>query len=201
MLRAMIDLCLREHGYCSAAVGSGGEALAWLEKHPARLMLLDYMLLDMLGSDLVERLRARGRRCALCRGHCPRQRNPGRGHDETGEPGTTCSKARHSCNSCPRSSSRRCRKSSTKNVSKRPTRKLQRQQMELQRAHDELEDRVRQRTAELAEANVRLRVEMDERRQAEERARQRQAELAHVASLNAVGEMVAEVAHELNQTA
>ena len=70
---------------------------------------------------------------------------------------------------------------------------------QLRRAHDELEQRVRQRTAELAEANRRLRVEMEERRRAEEQVQQHQAELAHVARLSTVGEMVAELAHELNQ--
>ena len=39
---------------------------------------------------------------------------------------------------------------------------------ELQRAHDELEDRVRQRTARLTEANTRLQREIDERRDLEE---------------------------------
>jgi C4-dicarboxylate-specific signal transduction histidine kinase len=63
----------------------------------------------------------------------------------------------------------------------------------------ELEDRVRQRTAELAKANAKLRVEMDERRRAEEQSRVHQAEIAHIGRLNVLGEMVAELAHELNQ--
>jgi C4-dicarboxylate-specific signal transduction histidine kinase len=70
---------------------------------------------------------------------------------------------------------------------------------ELRRAHDDLERRVEQRTAELAEVNRRLHVEMDERRNAEQRAREHLAELAHVARLSTAGEMVAELAHELNQ--
>jgi len=41
----------------------------------------------------------------------------------------------------------------------------------LERARDELERRVRERTAELASANEKLRIEIGERRQAEERAR------------------------------
>ena len=52
---------------------------------------------------------------------------------------------------------------------------------ELRRAHDELERRVEQRTAELAEVNRRLRIEIDERKRAEDRAQQHLAELAHVA--------------------
>ena len=41
---------------------------------------------------------------------------------------------------------------------------------ELRRTHDELERRVEQRTAELAEVNHRLRIEIDERKRAEDRA-------------------------------
>jgi diguanylate cyclase (GGDEF)-like protein/PAS domain S-box-containing protein len=41
----------------------------------------------------------------------------------------------------------------------------------LRRAHDEMEQRVRERTVELAAANARLRAEVDERQQAEERVR------------------------------
>jgi C4-dicarboxylate-specific signal transduction histidine kinase len=70
---------------------------------------------------------------------------------------------------------------------------------QLRQAHEELENRVEQRTAELAEVNRRLRVEMEERRRAEEQVQSHQAELAHVARLSTVGEMVAELAHELNQ--
>jgi C4-dicarboxylate-specific signal transduction histidine kinase len=69
----------------------------------------------------------------------------------------------------------------------------------LRQAHDELEQRVQQRTAELGEANRRLLLEMEERRRAEEQVQQHQAELAHVGRLSTAGEMVAELAHELNQ--
>ena len=51
----------------------------------------------------------------------------------------------------------------------------------------------------MAEANRRLRVEMEERRRAEDQVQQHQAELAHVARLSTVGEMVVELTHELNQ--
>jgi two-component system sensor histidine kinase TtrS len=69
----------------------------------------------------------------------------------------------------------------------------------LREAHAELELRVQRRTAELAEANQRLRVEMEERRRAEDQVRQHLAELAHVARLSTVGEMAVELTHELNQ--
>jgi C4-dicarboxylate-specific signal transduction histidine kinase len=69
----------------------------------------------------------------------------------------------------------------------------------LRRAHAELEQRVQQRTAELDETNRRLQEEMEERHRAEQQARRHQEELARVARLSTVGEMVAELAHELNQ--
>jgi len=81
----------------------------------------------------------------------------------------------------------------------RQAERLARAEEQLRQAHEELEQRVRQRTEELAEANRRLRLEMDERRRAEEQVQQHQAELAHVARLSTVGEMVAELTHELNQ--
>lgn len=64
---------------------------------------------------------------------------------------------------------------------------IERQRIEtaLQRAHDELEDRVAQRTEELRRAN--------------EVARARHEELAHLARLNTLGEMASSLAHELNQ--
>ncbi len=81
----------------------------------------------------------------------------------------------------------------------RQTERLAEAEEGLRQAHEELEQRVRQRTAELAEANRLLRVEMEERRRAEEQVQRHQAELAHVSRLSTVGEMVAELAHELNQ--
>jgi two-component system sensor histidine kinase TtrS len=55
------------------------------------------------------------------------------------------------------------------------------------------------RTRELEEANLRLRAEMDERRQAEERARRHLEQLAHVDRVSTLGEMAASLAHELHQ--
>lgn len=55
----------------------------------------------------------------------------------------------------------------------------------LQKAHDELEYRVEQRTAEL--------------REMQDVAARRQEELAHVSRLNTLGEMASGLAHELNQ--
>jgi two-component system NtrC family sensor kinase len=64
-------------------------------------------------------------------------------------------------------------------------------------AHDELEQRVRDRTAELTQANERLRWEMAERQQAEAQLRQQQEILFQHEKLAAMGSLLASVAHEL----
>ena len=69
----------------------------------------------------------------------------------------------------------------------------------LQRAHDELERRVDERTAQLAATVEMLQTEMVERQRAEKRVRQQQAELAHVLRLRTVEGMAAQLAHEINQ--
>ena len=69
----------------------------------------------------------------------------------------------------------------------------------LQRAHDELERRVDERTQQLAATVEMLHSEMVERQRAEERVRQQQAELAHVLRLRTVEGMAAQLAHEINQ--
>jgi len=69
----------------------------------------------------------------------------------------------------------------------------------LQRAHEELERRVDERTRQLAATIELLHSEMVERERAEERFRQQQAELAHVLRLRTVEGMAAQLAHEINQ--
>jgi len=69
----------------------------------------------------------------------------------------------------------------------------------LREARDALEQRVRERTAELEHANAELKQQVADRQRAEARAVQRQAELAHVARLYLMGEMATGIAHELNQ--
>lgn len=69
----------------------------------------------------------------------------------------------------------------------------------LERANQELESRVKARTAELEFANDHLRQEMESRLRTEERLREQQAQLAHALRVRTLGEMAAELAHEVNQ--
>ncbi len=69
----------------------------------------------------------------------------------------------------------------------------------LQKLLAELESKVQERTAELARANDELRGEMRERQRAEEALHKAQAELAHVARVMTLGELMASIAHEVNQ--
>jgi C4-dicarboxylate-specific signal transduction histidine kinase len=62
----------------------------------------------------------------------------------------------------------------------------------LEKANSELEERVQQRTAD-------LRGEMRERQRAEEALQKSQAELAHVTRVMTLGELMASLAHEVNQ--
>jgi C4-dicarboxylate-specific signal transduction histidine kinase len=77
----------------------------------------------------------------------------------------------------------------------------QRKQAEeaLEKANSGLEAKVQQRTAELARANDELRGEMRERQRAEEALQKSQAELAHVTRVMTLGELMASIAHEVNQ--
>ena len=69
----------------------------------------------------------------------------------------------------------------------------------LHHAHDELEERVRERTEQLARANAELRKEIIERQNAQEALHTAQSELAHVTRVTSMGELMASIAHEVNQ--
>lgn len=74
------------------------------------------------------------------------------------------------------------------------------ERMLIQQAEREnLEQRVRARTADLNKANAELRHEVDERKTAETKLKQAQARLVQAGKLAALGQMSAAISHEINQ--
>lgn len=69
----------------------------------------------------------------------------------------------------------------------------------LQKAHDELERKVEERTADLSAANQQLQDEVVERVRAERTLRAAQDELIQAGKLAVIGQLSAGIAHELNQ--
>src|ERR1700719_2798091 len=69
----------------------------------------------------------------------------------------------------------------------------------LRHARNELDAKVRERTAELKRANEQLQSEIAEREVAEEGLIRAQAEIARIARIMTMGELAASIAHELNQ--
>ncbi len=69
----------------------------------------------------------------------------------------------------------------------------------LQQAYDDLERKVRERTADLSAANARLQEEVAERTRAERTLRAAQDELVQAGKLAVIGQLLAGIAHELNQ--
>jgi C4-dicarboxylate-specific signal transduction histidine kinase len=79
------------------------------------------------------------------------------------------------------------------------TSELKQAKSEIQRLNDELERRVIERTQQLTTVNEEMRKEMIERQRAEEALLEAQAELARVTRALGMGELVATIAHEVNQ--
>ena len=69
----------------------------------------------------------------------------------------------------------------------------------LRQARDELDAKVRERTADLNQAYLRLQSEIAERRAAQEGLLRVQNELARIARITTMGELAASIAHEVNQ--
>lgn len=69
----------------------------------------------------------------------------------------------------------------------------------LQRAQEDLEERIRERTLELRSVNDKLIKEINEHRRAEMALRQSQAELGRAARIMNLAELTASIAHEINQ--
>jgi C4-dicarboxylate-specific signal transduction histidine kinase len=79
------------------------------------------------------------------------------------------------------------------------TSELKQAKSEIKRLNDELEERVIERTQQLAAANEAMKKEMIERQHAEEALSEAQAELARVKRALDMGELVVTIAHEVNQ--
>ncbi|MBS1157568.1 MAG: dctB [Proteobacteria bacterium] len=69
----------------------------------------------------------------------------------------------------------------------------------LQRAHDDLERKVTERTAELSSTNTRLQQEVEERVRAEHTLREAQDGLIQAGKLAIIGQLSTSIAHEINQ--
>lgn len=69
----------------------------------------------------------------------------------------------------------------------------------MQKAHDELERKVEERTADLSSANFQLQGEIAERVRAERTLKAAQNELIQAGKLAVIGQLSAGIAHELNQ--
>jgi C4-dicarboxylate-specific signal transduction histidine kinase len=69
----------------------------------------------------------------------------------------------------------------------------------IRRARDEMEVRVRERTAELQSANEALLNQIEERKRTQEALEITRAELARAGRISTIGELTASIAHEINQ--
>ena len=78
-------------------------------------------------------------------------------------------------------------------------RELAKKNVALEAARGELERRVEERTADLRDANERLREEIEERLRIEAESQRLRAELTHANRIGILGVLAAAIAHETNQ--
>jgi DNA-binding NtrC family response regulator len=64
-IRRLVAICLAEKGYVVHGVGNGREALDWLERHDADLVLIDMLMPVMDGGELITTLRDRGHKTPI----------------------------------------------------------------------------------------------------------------------------------------
>jgi len=189
---------LERSGFRHHGVGSGHEALHWLAENDPRLVLLDYSLPDMSASELVDQWRLQGI-------DVPFIVVTGNGSEAVAVEMMKRGARDYLIKSpslpelLPKVLEHTLAELEHERQLRTTEAELRRRETQLRKTHAELEQRVKQRTAELTRLNVRLKTEIEERRRAEEQVRLREAELASVARLSTVGEMMAELAHELSQ--
>jgi C4-dicarboxylate-specific signal transduction histidine kinase len=191
VLLAEIEKGLAVGGHGTVGMGDGRSALAWLRDHKPNLMLLDCSLPDMPGGELLRQIAAEGEDVPFVVAA------------SEGSERVAVEMMKQGADDClvkgpalrdlvPAVVDRALQRA-------RQAERLAEAEEQLRQAREELERQVGQRTEELAEANLRLLRELDECRCTEEQAHQHRVELGHVARLCIVGEMMAELTHELNQ--
>jgi C4-dicarboxylate-specific signal transduction histidine kinase len=190
-LLALMEKGLAQGGHRAVGVSDGRSALAWLGEHRPNLMLLDGHLSDTPGGQLLRQIAAEGTDVPLVVAVAEGSESAAvemmkLGADDYLVKGPALGEL------LPVVVDRALQRA-------RQAERLAEAEEQLRQARGELERRGGQGTEELAETNRRLLREIDERRRTEEQVHRHRVEFAHMARLCTVGEMMAELTHELNQ--